>query len=100
MDLIKKVFTTPVKSEERRQVSPDTASTSAPPEATAEKRRSTEVPMTDAAIAALQGFTFNPNNPSTPINLGAPANGQPNGVEPQCIMFSPPAPQTREPITT
>ena len=41
----------------------EAASTNAPPPL--EVRQLTEVPATDAAIAALQGFTFDPNDPHT-----------------------------------
>ena len=90
MDLLKKAFTTPVKGEEdRQQISPETASGGAPPEQ--QGKQSETLPATDAAIAALQGFKYDPDQPPTP-NLPPTA--------PQYVMFSPPAPRTLEPLET
>ena len=72
MDPLKKAFTTPVMREGasdevdlQRQVSPDAAPANAPPAASTEK-----LSNPDAAIAAIQGFTFDPKN------LGTSSAGQ------------------------
>ena len=96
MDLLKKAFTTPVKQEGtgvENQVSPD--ETIAPPERTEGKSQpKDDLPATDAAMAALREFTFNPSNPGTPSNAGQAT------MSPQWVMFSPPAPRALEPLET
>jgi len=93
MDLFKKAFTTPVKGKEidQHQISPETGG--APPEQQGKQPSSGTLPATDAAIAALQGFKFNPDQPPTPGPL-------PITTPQQYIMSSPPPPRTLTPLET
>ena len=117
MDLLKKAFTTPVKREgadttvnPQHQVSPEEEpTTSAPkgiPFGQSDKQQFGEkLPATDAAIASLQGFTFNPNQPTTPATGLLPGNvsptiGSPGIAQQQYVMFSPPTPRALEPLNT
>ena len=93
MGLLKGAPTTPVGGGEtdQHQISPGTASGGAPPEQQREQPATGTLPATDAAIAALQGSKYNPNQPPTP-SLPPTA--------PQYVMSSPPAPRTLEPLET